>query len=194
VKSLVGGRQKGGSNGRREGGAFAPIPCSVLTHPNRFALTFKANKLLLDLVEKLRFKPGGPVNNGDLNVVWREMKTCGWRSKETLWEAVRELEYYGFVKQTRQGGMNRCSLYAVTWWAINNCGGKLEVCESQIASNEWKDVKPKYKRTKPQRMKNRIAAPIIVLPRPDIRSNCQFSRLTMVQISANCPDSRTDCA
>jgi hypothetical protein len=45
---------------------------------------------------------------------------------------------HGFIEQTRQGGKNQCSLYAVTWLAIDECNGKLDVNPTRAASNLWK--------------------------------------------------------
>jgi hypothetical protein len=137
------------AKGRREVGAFVPLPCSVLNHPNFCKLSTRATKLLMDMLSQLRFKEGGTVNNGDLCVAWRVMQQRGWRSKETLTFALKELLYYGFVSITRQGGRHRCSLYAVTWWAIDECGTKLDVAAGRVPSNDWKQERKRW--TKPSR-------------------------------------------
>ena len=127
------------AKGRREGGPFVPIPLSVLSHPNYVALTAKSVKLLNDLLAQMRFGKDGASNNGDLSIAWSIMSKRGWKSKQTLRNACAELEDRGFIKQTRQGGRHKCSLYAITWWAINDCGGKLDVPETRAPSNEWKN-------------------------------------------------------
>jgi hypothetical protein len=53
-------------------------------------------------------------------------------------KALAELLALGFIEQTRQGGKNQCSLYAVTWLAIDECNGKLYVKPTNVASNLWK--------------------------------------------------------
>ncbi|MEW8202723.1 MAG: hypothetical protein AB2764_11535 [Candidatus Thiodiazotropha endolucinida] len=131
---------------RREQGPFVPLPCSVLNHDNFKKLSSKAVKLLMDMVAQLRFKNGGTVNNGDISAAMTIMKDRGWSSKESLDYALRELMYYGFVKITRQGGRHKASLYAVTWWAIDECNGKLDVKETRKPSNEWKESKKKWRR------------------------------------------------
>lgn len=175
---------------RRETGPFAPFPCSVLRHPNFIGLTSKAKVLVLDLLEQLRFKEGGPSNNGDLTIAWSIMKIRGWRSKETLWAAIDELEYYGFVQKTRQGGRHRCSLYGITWWAINECKGKLDVPETRAPSNKWKEVMDGY-RSKRSR-KNKFRALIFVPKCPDNRTKSEFKNLTLDEIWALCPEDRTN--
>ena len=102
----------------------------------------------MDMVSQLRFKEGGAVNNGDLTVAWSVLSKRGWKSRDTLYLSLQELLYYGFISLTRQGGRNLASLYAVTWWAIDECKGKLEVPETRVPSNEWKEDKTPWKPTK----------------------------------------------
>lgn len=141
-------RQK--AKGRRESGAFIPLPVSVLHHPNFSRLTAKAVKLLMDLCSQLRFKKGGSVNNGDLSAAFSLMQPRGWRSEETLQNALDELLHFNFLTRTRKGGKNLCALYAVTWWAIDECNGKLDIRETRAPSNQWKndceDFMPRRKR------------------------------------------------
>ena len=66
------------------------------------------------------------------------MRLYGWTSKGTVDKALNELLARGFIEQTRQGGRNKCSLYAVSWLAIDECGGKLDVSDTRVASNLWK--------------------------------------------------------
>ena len=154
------------AKGRREAGAFVPFPTSVLNHPNFTRLSPKAVKLLMDLCAQLRFKQGGPVNNGDLCAAWSLMQPRGWRSEETLVNALAELLHFGFVVRTRIGGQNRCALYAVTWWALDECGGKLDMMPTRVLSNEWRDERadfvPRRRTTKPRKNHRKKQS----LPRP----------------------------
>jgi hypothetical protein len=102
-----------------------PSPASVLSH--------KAAHLLDNLTAQLNGK-----NNGDLSAAPKIMKLYGWRSQGSIHNALTELLALGFIEQTRQGGRNQCSLYAVTWLAIDECSGKLDVKATRIASNLWK--------------------------------------------------------
>lgn len=114
-------------------------------------------KLLHDLLVQLRFKKDyGPINNGDLQATWSQMRKRGWRSQDTMRNAIDELKHYGFIVVTRQGYMNRCSLYAVTWWAINECNGKLDVSETQVPGNNWK--KPRERWISPRKQKQQKKA------------------------------------
>jgi hypothetical protein len=136
------------AKGRRESGIFVPLPCSVLNHPNFTRLSAKAVKLLIDMVSQLRFRSGGTRNNGDLTATWSILKERGWKSRDSLHLSLQELLYYGFIKLTRQGGRHLPSLYAVTWWAIDECGGKLDIPETRAPSNEWKIDKKPWQRPK----------------------------------------------
>ena len=131
------GRTLHKAKARRESGAFAPVPCRVLSSEEFAGLSTKAVKLLFDLVSQLRFGAGGTKNNGDLTATWSIMRHRGWRSRDTLYKALLELEATQFVVKTRQGGLNMCSLYGITWWAIDECGGKLDVAPSRVPSNAW---------------------------------------------------------
>ena len=131
------------AKGRRESGAFAPIPCAVLSHANFIKLTMKATRLLFDLCSQLNFNAGGTANNGNLTAALSIMKHRGWKSPETLSKAVSELRYYGFIIQTRPPGRNICALYAIAWWSVDDCHP--DVIQTKIPSNEWKHEKPKFK-------------------------------------------------
>lgn len=89
-------------------------------------------KLLVDAAKQYNGS-----NNGDLHAAWSILSGQGWRSKGTLSRAIKELIDKGFIELTRQGGKNRCSLYAITWKPIDECKGKLDVKETRVASNLW---------------------------------------------------------
>ncbi len=77
-------------------------------------------------------------NNGDMATAWTIMKNRGWRSRDQLWKAQNELLEKEFIIKTRQGGRNKCNLFAITIWAIDECGGKLEVSATNAPTGEWK--------------------------------------------------------
>lgn len=134
---------------RREAGTFVSLPTAVLSHPNFFKLSGTAIKLLTGLMEQLRFKKGGTVNNGDLTATWSIMKVRGWKSKETLQTALEELLHYEFIVLTRQGERlrkDRPSLYAISFFSIDECGGKLDVPPTSAPLSCWKLEKPDFKR------------------------------------------------
>ena len=152
---------------RREGGAFVPLPVSVLNHPNFYNLSLTANKLLMDMLSQLRFAKDGPKNNGDLCPTWSLMKARGWRSESTLSQAKKELLHYGFIILTRQGEILRSdkpNLNAITWWAINECDGKLEINATQAPPGNWKREYSKFvKATKSRKLNKITTTPIEVI-------------------------------
>lgn len=119
--------------GRKESGGFIAFPHRVLTCANFRSLSPKAVKLLVNLASQYRGK-----NNGDLAMPWELMRSFGWRSKDTLYKARDELIRYGFILLSRQGGKNRCSLYAITWWAVDECQRKLDIPATKTAPGNWK--------------------------------------------------------
>lgn len=123
--------------GRADSGGYFGIPHRVLHSVNYRALSAHAIKLLIDVGGQFRGN-----NNGDLSAAWRIMQPRGWKSRDTLCRALRELLSRGMIEKTRQGGLNRCSLYAITWRAIDECQGKLEVRATKVPSGKWNEPQP----------------------------------------------------
>jgi hypothetical protein len=78
-------------------------------------------------------------NNGDISAAWSTMREKGWRSKGTLHAALAELVAAGWIRKTRQGGKNRCSLYAVGIYPIDKCNGKHDARPTTTAPHDWKE-------------------------------------------------------
>jgi len=124
------------AKGRRQGGSFTALPHSLFRStaekPAPAAiLSKKALALLVDLCQQLNGK-----NNGDLAAAPKTLAPYGWKSRGTLDKALVELVALGFLEQTRQGGRNRCSLYAVTWRGIDD--GPHDAKPDPVPSNLWK--------------------------------------------------------
>ncbi len=109
------------------------MPHSILNHQNYAKLSAKAVKLLVDLFSQFYGN-----NNGDFTAAFSVMHKKGWKSKDTLYKGLHELIGAGFIELTRQGGRHCCSLYAVTWLAIDDCNDKLDVAPTRVASGAWK--------------------------------------------------------
>lgn len=120
---------------KKKSGPFTSIPHSVMDSENFRSLGGWDIKLLLDIAYQYRGK-----NNGDLAATWSMFRKWGWKSKGTLQKSLNALLSRGFIELTRQGGRNRCNLYAITWQPINECKGKLDVSETLRPSNLWKTV------------------------------------------------------
>ncbi|WP_419533341.1 hypothetical protein [Endozoicomonas sp.] len=137
------------AKGRKEGGHFVAIPHAIINSSNFRKMGGYAVKLLTQMIEQLRYvKGGGTKNNGDLCVSWSLMKGKGWRSKGTLQRARDELLHYGFIQLTRQGMATvkgKPNLYALTFLAIDECDGKLDVSPTRSPSGLWKNEASLFK-------------------------------------------------
>lgn len=118
---------------RRNNGWFFRMPVEVLDSPSYCGLSFKARALLFDMGAQYRGH-----NNGDLAAPWSWMEKRGWKSKDTLQRALKELLASGMIVLTRQGGLHCPNLYAVTWLGIDECGGKLDVPANPVPRGLWK--------------------------------------------------------
>lgn len=121
--------QRARHKGRKGEAGYLHIPHDVLCSDAYYSLDGWACRLLVDIAGQFRGK-----NNGDLCAAWSVMKSKGWRSPATLNKSLKALVDSGLIQQTRQGGRNKCSLYAVTWRPIDDCKGKLEVRATQKPS------------------------------------------------------------
>ncbi len=83
------------------------------------------------------------------------MKKVGWSSKDQLAKAIKELLDTEWIMVTRQGGRKIPTLYALTFRAIDECGGKLDVRPNREPLHSWK-----------RQGMSLNAANIICLPRP----------------------------
>ena len=129
------------AKGRASSGSFVSLPHSVLKHPAFATLTPRATKLAIDLATQYRGK-----NNGDLSMPLSQMRNRGWNSSDQLQKAKNELIKRGFIAVSRQGGRNKCSLYAITWQPIDDCKGKLDIGASNKPLNLWKGWKDSPKK------------------------------------------------
>lgn len=122
------------AKGRRDSDRFTGVPHKVMKTRKYLSINTHAKTLLFELA----FQYNGH-NNGDLSASWTLMKERGFRSKSTLSKAIKQLIDVGFIQITRAGGINTCTLYALTWKAIDYCKGKLDVDETNVPSGFWKD-------------------------------------------------------
>ena len=135
------------TKGRKNSGHFAAIPHDIIKSKNFQNLSGNAAKLLVQLISELRFgKDKSTKNNGDLSICFSMFKSAGWRSKDTLYKARNELLHYGFIELTRRGiaYKNRPHLFAITFRAIDECNGKLDVRPTRVPSSKWKIEKERY--------------------------------------------------
>jgi len=105
----------------QEEGQFFALPYTLLDHPDYLSLKWAAQCLLTHMG---RYYTGS--NNGDLSIPISLMLKRGW-SRSTLEDAKKELLEKDWIRLTRQGGRNQCSLFALSWKALDDCKGKLDI-------------------------------------------------------------------
>lgn len=125
-------RQKG-----RGAARYVGIPDYVFKSAEFGELDGWALKLLIELAGQYN-----GFNNGDLSCAWSDMSQRGWKSKGTLWKALRRIQDAQWIVTSRHGSRNRCALYALTWAAVDECPGKgLEIRPGGAPSNCWQRSK-----------------------------------------------------
>jgi len=124
------------AKGRSDTGTFFALPHAVMDSADFRMLSGSATKVLLGLLRQFRGS-----NNGDLSATFKLAKEWKINSKETLTKALRELQDRKLIIRTREGRFinpgGRCALYALTWRAIDECCGKLEVSPTVIAPRKF---------------------------------------------------------
>jgi hypothetical protein len=116
---------------KRHPGGFVALPYAVIRSEQWARLSSKAVKFLLDLLAQYRGD-----NNGDFCAAWTVMSKRGWRSRDTLAKALKELVANGWIVQTRQGGMHFASLYAVTFIGFDPMS-KLDMSLKAFPRGAW---------------------------------------------------------
>ena len=123
--------------GRRTTSFFVMFPYHVLDHAVFKTLSTRATKLVMDLAAQYRGH-----NNGDLCAPLSLMRKRGWNSSDQLQKAKKELIEKDVILVARQGGFNKANLYALTWFPIDECNGKLDVASTTTAPANWKKGLP----------------------------------------------------
>lgn len=119
---------------KRDGGGHVAIPVSVLNGAAYLGLGAHARMLLLDLAAQYRGN-----NNGDLCLAWKLMKPRGWKSEATLNKAKKALLEAGLIVEARKGARpNKCALIALTWYALDDCDGKLDITAQSFPRGAYK--------------------------------------------------------
>ena len=124
--------------GRQTTSPFVMFPCHVLDHEIFKTLSKRATKLVIDIAAQYRGS-----NNGDLCATLSLMRKRGWNSSDQLEKAKKELIEKDVILVARQGGRNKANLYALTWFPIDECNGKLDVASTKTAPVKWKTRLPR---------------------------------------------------
>lgn len=127
-------RSRTRSKGRRETATFVRMYSHLLNDVGFQALSGAAAKTLLYLASQY-----SGFNNGDLDITATNVGRRGFSlSPAMLLRGAKELESAGFIVKSRQGGKHRASLYALSWFAIDECGGKLDIPATPVPPNYWR--------------------------------------------------------
>lgn len=121
-------RSRNKIRGRGKSPPFVRLFHKLLDHPDYISLSHPAKALLIDVMRQYNGH-----NNGDFCVTLSLLSKRGWTSNDTLRRALNQLLASGLLIQSRQGGRNYPSLYAITFEPINDCGGKIEIAPTQAA-------------------------------------------------------------
>jgi hypothetical protein len=125
-------------NGKRKPAikSFAGIPRIVMDTDDYKNLNGNAIKLLLEFAYQYRGN-----NNGDLSAPFSRMRKRGFKSKETLGNALKSLQGANLIIKTRDGMFlnpgGRCALYALTWQPIDECNGKHDIKATRTAPRKF---------------------------------------------------------
>lgn len=122
---------------RREPGGFAALPHCLLESQVYIGLSAHAVKLLNDLLAQFK-----GFNNGDLCLAWTIMEKRGWKSRDTLDKARKELLEVELILIARYGDRKRPNLYALTFFAIDECSGKLDIKPTEKPTSRWRLHEP----------------------------------------------------
>ena len=107
-------RGKSTHRAKHGGGAYIALKRFALGSDSFASLSAHATKLLFDFLALYN-----GFNNGDLQMTWKDAERRHWKSRDTLDKALKELLERGWIIKTRQGGLHRCNLFAVTLFNID---------------------------------------------------------------------------
>lgn len=141
---MTGNEKPGYDPKKRDGKTAFTLPHVVLDSPAYLTASPRARVLLNDIG---RFYNG--FNNGDLAFTWATAQARGWVSKGTLFKAKCELLAHGLIFETRKGSRDhKASLYALTWCALDECKGKLDIVPAAFPRGAYRHYQPNKKEKK----------------------------------------------
>ncbi|OSI08820.1 Uncharacterised protein [Neisseria animaloris] len=120
--------------GKRTIRPYRQLPVEVIRAPQFRALSGTAVKVLLYLLSQYTGSNNGNLQAGQTEAASAEIGV----SSRAVKAAIKELKDTGFITVSRQGGKNRCSLYALTFFAVDDCGGILDIPATHTFTDDWK--------------------------------------------------------
>lgn len=140
-------------------GSFVALPVAVLKSEKISQLSPIACKLLFEFLRQYGEQSG--MNNGDLGAALKTLSPRGWTSSSNLNKAIKELLNSGFIVIAEQGGRNKPSLYALSFYAVDECmdkwgHSKHSLKPSSKPSNEWLKDEPILNMEEARKRKKRL--------------------------------------
>jgi hypothetical protein len=123
------------AKGRAGNHSFIQFPHRLICSARFNALSGRAVKVLMFLAAQYRGH-----NNGDLCAARKVAAAAGIKGSGNLQLGIEELIEAGIVILSRQGGRNRCSLYALAWFPIDECDGKLDIPFTRVAPIDYREL------------------------------------------------------
>jgi hypothetical protein len=106
------------------------IPHWIVRHDEFAAIPGSPLKLAIDLADQYN-----GFNNGNLSIAQIRPR---WRSRSKAKRAMDWLVENGWIVKTKQGGLGiGPDLFAVTWWAVDECKGKHDYPVESKPSHLW---------------------------------------------------------
>ena len=118
--------------GKRVARPYKQLPNEVIQSEQFKKLSGNAMKVLMHLLAQYRGS-----NNGDLSAPKSAAADYGL-SVNTWEKAKRELLQARCIEISRVGETRKCHLYALTFFAIDECGSKLDISATHTYSDDWK--------------------------------------------------------
>ena len=116
---MANGRNHRKSGSGRDAGGFVALPWAVLDSAAYQALSHPAKALLMEIARQYVRD-----NNGKLLCSLAYMSKRGWKSRDVLTRAKRELLAAGMIFETCKGARpNKASWYAITWQTLDRHPG-----------------------------------------------------------------------
>lgn len=117
--------------------SFLQLPHFVINTPQWAALTGNEVKMLIEIASQYNGS-----NNGDLSYPRSKYPVRGWSGIDVAHRALTSLKEKGWILLTRQGGRQGCSLYAVTFFPMDE-SDKHPCHREHKPSHLWKRVQPR---------------------------------------------------
>lgn len=134
------------------------MPKRIFTSDEYRSLSGNAIKILHSLM--LQYNG---FNNGDLSApLTQSVETFGMTHK-TLQRGIRELLDKQFIIVSREGNRKQCTLYALTFYAIDECKGKHDLQPTNYPCEKWKVSRQQLEAVYSQNYFSKIASIVVCL-------------------------------